>query len=268
VQQSDARIISNEPIAESWRELVLSWEAEAPRPGQFLTLRATSFSDPLLRRPFAFSSYRPAGASGGPSASIIYQVRGGATRLLSELSPGSEIDALGPLGVGFPPPEAGETAIVAGGGIGIGPLLFLRSSLASDAGAGPAGGAEAAPRLVLGFRTSSLVPRIDLPEGSVICTDDGSAGFRGTPVDWISRNAPAGAVCLYGCGPLPMLAALAELASARGWRAFLSAEQWMACGVGACMGCALPRSDGSGYLRACADGPVFEASAIDWRPRP
>jgi dihydroorotate dehydrogenase electron transfer subunit len=265
VQQFDARIISNEPIADSWRELVLSWEAEAPRPGQFLTLRATSFSDPLLRRPFAFASYRrafasygPAGASGGPAASIIYQVRGGATRLLSELSPGTKIDALGPLGVGFPPPEAGETTIVAGGGIGIGPLLFLREALA---------GAAAAPLLALGFRGASLVPRIALPDGAVVCTDDGSEGFCGTPVDWISRNAPSGAVRLYGCGPLPMLAALAELASARRWRAFLSAEQWMACGVGACMGCALPRADGSGYLRACADGPVFEASAIDWRPR-
>ena len=57
-----------------------------------------------------------------------------------------------------------------------------------------------------------------------------------------------------------MLAALADLAAARGWAASLSAEQWMACGVGACMGCALPRADGKGYLRACADGPVFEGA--------
>ena len=64
-----------------------------------------------------------------------------------------------------------------------------------------------------------------------------------------------------------MLAALAALADKRGWAASLSAEQWMACGVGACMGCALPRADGLGYLRACADGPVFEAAAIDWGSR-
>jgi dihydroorotate dehydrogenase electron transfer subunit len=61
-----------------------------------------------------------------------------------------------------------------------------------------------------------------------------------------------------------MLASLASLAKDKAWPASLSAEQWMACGVGACMGCTLPRADGRGYLRACADGPVFEAGAIDW----
>jgi dihydroorotate dehydrogenase electron transfer subunit len=171
---------------------------------------------------------------------------------------GSRIDLIGPLGVGFPDPALGEEPILAGGGIGIGPLLFLAETL---------GAAGLGPRLVLGVRSSSFLPSIDLPGGTIICTDDGSSGFRGTPVDWISRNAPGEHVHLYGCGPGPMLASLAALAGERGWQANLSAEQWMACGVGACMGCALPRADGEGYLRACADGPVFEASAIDWKPR-
>jgi dihydroorotate dehydrogenase electron transfer subunit len=273
VLQFEAEILGNRPIAESWRELVLRWDEKAgePEPGQFLTLRVSGFSDPLLRRPFAFAGYDRggssrggAGSNPGPSASVIYQIRGGATRLLAELAPGSRIDVIGPLGRGFPLPQMDEKTIIAGGGIGLGPLLFLAAFIAGEG--------RAAPLVALGFRGASLLPSIALPEGAVICTDDGSAGFRGTPVDWISRALPAGQgeaagsdARLYGCGPAPMLAALAELAAERLWRASLSAEQWMACGVGACMGCALRRADGSGYLRACADGPVFDSREIDWR---
>jgi len=282
VKQFDAEILENRPIAESWRELLLSWDEGAgePEPGQFLTLRASSFSDPLLRRPFAFSGYTgapsrnglPAKSASAPwraTASLVYQIRGGATRLLSELAPGSRVDAIGPLGRGFGFPDADETPVIAGGGIGLGPLLFLAAAIAERAMAERAAvEARIAPLVALGFRSASLLPSIALPEGAVVCTDDGSAGFRGTPVDWISHNAPSGKTRLYGCGPLPMLAALAELAAERGWPARLSAEQWMACGVGACMGCALARAEGAGYLRACADGPVFDSTAIDWRARP
>jgi dihydroorotate dehydrogenase electron transfer subunit len=271
-------------VAESWRELVLSWEAEAPQSGQFLTLRVSPYSDPLLRRPFAFSGFvrgasQVAGPSAGARASIIYQIRGNATSLLSELASGSRIDAIGPLGRGFPMPAEGERPILAGGGIGLGPLLFLDKAL-RDSGLSPV--------LVLGVRSASLLPSIALPEGAILCTDDGSSGFKGTPVDWIARsesaarnahashNAPLTEphiygcglrpeIHIYGCGPAPMLAALASLALERGWKASLSAEQWMACGVGACMGCALPRPKGEGYLRACADGPVFDAADIDWK---
>jgi dihydroorotate dehydrogenase electron transfer subunit len=280
VRQFEAAILENARIADSWRELVFTWDEGAgePEPGQFLTLRVSSFSDPLLRRPFAFSSYRRAipgnvaADAEGARASIVYQIRGGATRLLSELAPGARIDALGPLGKGFGLPADDERPIVAGGGVGLGPLLFLAERLSS-----PERKAAGLPRpiLAIGFRSVSLLPSIALPEGAVICTDDGSAGFHGTPVDWISRamaeghgEGPDGSVRLYGCGPLPMLAALADLAAERGWPARLSAEQWMACGVGACMGCALPRSDGLGFLRACADGPVFDSGDIDWRAGP
>jgi 2-polyprenylphenol hydroxylase and related flavodoxin oxidoreductases len=264
VKQFEARIADNRAIAQSWRELVLEWEPEAgkPEPGQFLTLRVSPYSDPLLRRPFAFSDYSPAGLSGGKATvSIVYQIRGGATKLLSELAPGSTVDAIGPLGRGFSLPDAGEEAILAGGGIGLGPLLYLAKTMTA---------LGAKNRLILGLRSAALLPSIKLPKGSVLCTDDGSSGFKGTPIDWLSHNFPeasratASPIHVYGCGPAPMLAALSRFAAGRGWKASLSAEQWMACGVGACMGCALPRPDGKGYLRACADGPVFESGEIDW----
>ncbi|HET7839777.1 MAG TPA: dihydroorotate dehydrogenase electron transfer subunit [Rectinemataceae bacterium] len=257
MKQFEAEIISNRSVAPGWKELVLSWEPGAgrPEPGQFLSLRVSPRSDPLLRRPFAFSDL----SEDGSRASAIYQVRGPATSILAELAPGSAIDAIGPLGRGFPRPMPGELPILAAGGIGLGPVLFLARSLA-------------APTLVLGFRDASALPDLELPEGRVTCTDDGSAGFHGNPAEWIARNVSADLVRLYGCGPAPMLAALAGLAAERSWATSLSAEQWMACGVGACMGCALRRSDGKGYLRACSDGPVFsarsgEASPVDWNPR-
>ena len=276
MKQFDAEILQNRAVADSWRELVLSWDeaASEPRPGQFLTLRVSPFSDPLLRRPFAFSGFRRAFSgfqraddAATARASVVYQIRGGATRLLSRLAPGSRVDTLAPLGSCFPTPLPGETPVLAGGGIGLGPLLFLADTL--SVGVLPA---ESGPPLfVFGVRSSALLPAIALPAGSALCTDDGSSGFHGTVVDYLARNAPTppkgGRLRLYGCGPGPMLAALATLAAERGWAASLSAEQWMACGVGACMGCALPRADGKGYLRACTDGPVFEAADIDWSGR-
>jgi dihydroorotate dehydrogenase electron transfer subunit len=244
VKQFEAPILENRAIAESWRELVLAWEpappeggaAEEPLPGQFLTIRVSPYSDPLLRRPFAFSGYAPPRPGATARASVIYQIRGGATRLLSELAMGSRIDCLGALGKPFSLPSAGEYPVLAGGGRGLGPLLILSASLTA---------AGRPHRLVLGVRSASLLPTIALPEGTVLCTDDGSSGFKGTPVDWIGREL-AGPTRIYGCGPSPMLAGLAALAAERGWRASLSAEQWMACGVGACMGCALPPADGKG----------------------
>ena len=264
MKQFDAEILENRAVADSWRELVLSWDEAAPEPlpGQFLTLRVSQFSDPLLRRPFAFSGFQRAGDATPAKASVVYQVRGGATRLLSQLAPGSRIDTLAPLGTNFPIPMPGEMAVLAGGGIGLGPLLFLADTLSA---------AGRPPLFVFGVRAAALLPAITLPSGRILCTDDGSSGFHGTVVDYLARNAPpppkGGRLHLYGCGPGPMLAALAALAADRGWAASLSAEQWMACGVGACMGCALPRADGKGYLRACTDGPVFEAADIDWSGR-
>jgi len=262
VKQIEAKIESNLPIAPSWRELVLSWERAAgrPEPGQFMTIRVSPRYDPLLRRPLAFGGAAPDGST----VSAIYQIRGSATLMLSELAPGSVVDVLGPLGRPFPRPAEDERPVLAAGGIGLGPVLYLARELGGKP-ARKSGKAAERPTLVLGFRDERALPDVELPEGTFLCTDDGSAGVRGLPTDLIARNVPASErVHLYGCGPSPMLASLASLAASRGWASSLSAEQWMACGVGACMGCALKRADGQGYYRACADGPVFDGGAIDW----
>lgn len=259
--QFDTRILSNRPLGPSWMELCLAWDSRAgrPEPGQFLTLRPGRGFDPLLRRPFAFASYLDSGPE-GPTTSILYQVRGQATRILADLGPGASLDVLGPLGHGFSLPKAGEVPILAAGGVGLGPVLYLARTLAGKTA--KAGGP--ASDFLAGFRTAAAIPDIDFPPGTILCTDDGSAGYHGTALAWIAHKAPADGPRIYACGPGPMLAALARLARERAWPAELSAEQWMACGVGACMGCALPRPAGAGYLRACADGPVFGRDDIDW----
>jgi dihydroorotate dehydrogenase electron transfer subunit len=97
----------------------------------------------------------------------------------------------------------------------------------------------------------------------VLCTDDGSAGFHGSAADWLWSFDPGAPPALYACGPGPMMAALERYAEARNAPYQAAAEQWMACGVGACAGCAIRLKDGS-YKRVCADGPVFDGRLIAW----
>lgn len=290
-----ARVLSNEDLGGPWRRLELAWEAEPPLPGSFFTLRVSPRHDPLLRRPLAFSAAAPG------SAEALYQVRGPATRMLADLAPGAALDVLGPLGKPFAPPPEGATPLLAAGGVGLGPMLFFAARLAEAAALGGAAGdattpsTPRGPRLVAGFRSAAAIPRGVLPEGPRaggfrLLTEDGSAGGRGTVLDGLEAElralgdlVPGGGASaggsaasgagggaqprprakVYACGPAAMLAAVAAWARERGLEAELSAEQWMACGVGACMGCALPRP-GGGFLRACADGPVFGRDEIDW----
>jgi len=154
----------------------------------------------------------------------------------------------------------GSRPLLAAGGVGLGPLLFLAAEIREEQ--------TAPPPLILGFRDADAIPELDFPRGTEICTDDGSAGFHGTPTDWISYCGPLAGprenrrIC--ACGPGPMLSSLARLVAERLWRGSFSAEAWMACGVGACYGCAIERADGRGFFRVCSDGPVFDSEEIKW----
>ena len=209
----------------------------------------------MFRRAFFVIVARPSDGSSA-RASRVYQIRGRATRLLSELAPGSRIDAIGSSRQGFPRACRGETALLAGGGIGLGPLLFIADALSG-------GNAAKAHRLVLGFRSSGLLaldrpaPRGLSSAPTTAARDSGHPrrlAFAQRPEGGGGRIRQSTAAARRPCSPLSPASQPSV-----GWPASLSAEQWMACGVGACMGCALPRADGLGYLRACADGPVFEA---------
>jgi dihydroorotate dehydrogenase electron transfer subunit len=279
MKRFDTSVSSIRPVAEGYHELRFAWpssvgslnQAELPAPGRFFTIKAGGRYDPALRRPFAFSGFEPGiadgrttgsatdGVSGGGEAAFVFQVRGRGTGFLAALRPGDGLDVLGPLGKGFGRPANGSKPILIAGGIGVGPMLYLAHALAKDAKAG----LFEAPILAMGFRNASYIPALPLPDGTVVCTDDGSAGYHGTVTLWLEGFDPGAPPCFYACGPAPMMAAVDRIAQARGVPYEAAIEQWMACGVGACAGCAVALKSG-GYIKACADGPVYDGRLIDW----
>jgi dihydroorotate dehydrogenase electron transfer subunit len=262
MKQFQARVRSNSAIARDYYEMSFSWPAyaEQPSPGQFISIKTLGTGDLVLRRPFAISSFDPIGAA----AAIIYQKRGKATRMLAAKSTQESIDVIGPLGNSFPVAERLSPVLVAGG-VGLGPMIFLGNRLASKG---------IAATVLLGFRDSSFVPTLVeekglLPFTPIVCTDDGSRGFHGTTLDWL--NGPAAErlgglteVELYACGPNPMMAQCTRFCTERHIPCWVSMEQVMGCGVGACVGCAVPVFGDSPFARVCTEGPVFEANQIKW----
>ncbi|MCE5255738.1 MAG: hypothetical protein LLF89_02700, partial [Spirochaetaceae bacterium] len=276
------------------RLLGFSWPEDLaePLPGQFFTFRPVALTQGdagLLRRPLAF-----AGVDNGVAYSL-YQVRGIGTKALaahqntlSMQRDADLIDVIGPLGNAFSMPKSGEVVYLSAGGIGCGPILYLYSYICKHF-------MEQNTTCILGFRTVSDVPDAGLLAKTVLsglpvrpagmksvlfATDDGSSGLKGTAIDVLTillqqkcksesghipvpEPAPAAGRHLYACGPSPMLRSVERLAQESGSGLQLSAEQWMACGVGACQGCVLPLK-GGGYTRVCSEGPVYPGGQIDW----
>ncbi len=279
MKRFDTTVTAIRPVAEGYHELRFTWPAsegkheaaDTPAPGRFFTIKAGSRYDPVLRRPFAFSAFEPPAPGSIPSsglddsttsggeAAFVFQVRGRGTGFLAALRPGDALDVLGPLGRGFGKPANGSRPILVAGGIGVGPMLYLAHALAAGAKAG----LFEAPVLAMGFRSASFVPDLPLPEGTVICTDDGSAGFHGTVALWLEGFDPGAPPYCYACGPVPMMAAVDRIAQARRAPFEAALEQWMACGVGACAGCAVRLKSGD-YIKACTDGPVYDGRLVDW----
>jgi dihydroorotate dehydrogenase electron transfer subunit len=232
-------------------------------------IRVREGTDPLLRRPFSFSRIYPEDGD----LEILYRVIGRGTRLMSQLEPGSTLSLIGPLGNGFELPidRTVPLAFIAGG-IGIAPLLELIAQVVSDRGAK---GAEKL-RLFYGARTASGLLPEDFLRGQGIrvhfATDDGSFGFKGLITQMFEECMAAGdfrPVELYSCGPLAMQYQVAGWALANDTLAQLSMESLMACGIGACLGCALPAAtpgdpESERFVHVCEDGPIFSAGSIKW----
>ena len=159
--------------------------------------------------------------------------------------------ALGPLGRGFTAPEAGRRAILVGGGAGIAPLAILQDTLGERG------------TVLLGFRDRGRAAGAALLRDARVATDDGSVGHHGPLTDLLAAELErdAGAV-VYACGPAPMLEAVRAMCVAGAIPAQLALEAGMACGFGACFGCAVARR-GGGYLRVCIEGPVVDAGQLE-----
>lgn len=246
-----AKIVSAANLAEGIYSLVLETAAsQYAIPGQFINIFSNDGSK-LLPRPISICEIDKAQGT----LRVVYRVVGKGTEEFSKLQAGDTVEVLGPLGNGFPL-EAGK-AIVVGGGIGVPPMLELAKELSGDVTA------------VLGYRTDDLFLADDFIDAAgevIFATDDGSVGVHGTVVDAMKEN-DLKADIIYACGPKPMLRGVAEYAASIGAKCYVSMEERMACGVGACLGCVCQSTEVDDHShvnnkRVCKDGPVFLSTEV------
>jgi dihydroorotate dehydrogenase electron transfer subunit len=220
------------------------------RAGQFCMVRGAEWGDaPLLPRPMSY-------LSGGATPSILIKVFGEGTIRMARAEPGEPFWLLGPLGVAWRPPSAARRTILAGGGVGIAPLLYLARDLAA---------AGRSPLVVYGGRTGDDLPMEEDLRGVaevVITTEDGSRGMRGRVTDALAARLDRD-VEVFTCGPDRMMAAVAAACAQNDVPCEASLETPMACGYGVCLGCPVPVVDG-GYVYACTQGPCIDARRVDW----
>lgn len=229
--------------------------------GQFIHVlaRTALAADPLLRR--AFSIY----AVNGEEADIVYRVQGRGTAQMSGWAPGQLVDLLGPLGQPFSLPDGVREVVLVGGGVGVPPLVLLAHQW---------GAQGIALQALIGARTAEdLIGLTDLQAAGVrvgMATDDGTAGHFGLVTDLLpARLHPGMAVC--ACGPWPMLRAVAAVVPPE-IPCQVSLEEAMPCGIGVCNGCVVAVTQGADayqrYRRICVEGPVLDASLVDWDHEP
>lgn len=226
--------------------------AEMAAPGQFLSVYPKD-SSRLLPRPISICEIdRERGR-----LRIVYRVAGAGTREFAGYRAGDLVKVMGPLGNGFPMEEAdGKRAFLVGGGIGIPPMLELAKRLKCER------------QMVLGYRDELFLDKEFEAFGPVaVATEDGSAGVKGNVLDAI-RAGGLKADMIYACGPAPMLRALKEYAVQNGLPCYVSLEERMACGIGACLACVCRTKEVDSHsqvrnARVCKDGPVFEAREIE-----
>ncbi len=262
-----ARVVSQTRLTSDIFELMLETAlAREVRPGQFVVLYCSDQAR-LLPRPISVCDSIP----GENRLRLVYRVVGEGTGELARLQTGSYVRVLGNLGNGFDLLTAsGKRVLIVGGGVGIPPLLFLTEVLRRQSG-------EKAPvhvTIALGYRNSEtfLVDRFRESGEVLIASDDGSVGMKGTVMDVIRREKTAFDV-VYACGPMPMLRALAAYSEEtrceeKNIKCYVSLEERMACGVGACLGCVCKtvKKDKHSHVnntRICTDGPIFLAAEVD-----
>ena len=270
--QFTSMILSNAEVSPGyWRmRMTAPQEFSEATPGQFVMVRVSGAIDPLLRRPFGIFDvgvHTPAqsGAVSQPCFEMLYRVVGKGTALLSTLHETDLLDVLGPLGSGFNLGSPDEEKLIVGGGVGLAPLYLLARELVK----------RSTVRLFAGGRTRDDILCItEFERLGVECyaaTEDGSLGECGLVTEALLRRLDAikGRAAIYACGPHGMLPAVAGIAADRSIHCQVSLEGYMACGVGACLGCVAPgqghSSESPDFRCVCTEGPVFESNELKWR---
>ena len=221
--------------------------AKRAHPGQFFHIKVDGNTNGVLRRPFSINDVQ------GECISVLYEVKGLGTKIMSTMGTKNTLDIMGPLGKGFAIDPKRERHLIVAGGMGLAPMAFLIKTIKK-----------------LGFKThlfygcrsfSNLLPH---PKANCYFTsDDGSCGCKGPVTDILAEKIDSFInASVYACGPWPMLKAVAQMCQTRNIPCQVSLEAFMACGVGACQGCVVKGIDG--YLTVCDQGPVFDSRRIDW----
>ncbi|KXH79923.1 dihydroorotate dehydrogenase electron transfer subunit [Sporosarcina sp. HYO08] len=246
---------SQQQIAQDIFEMKLTGNlvGEITSPGQFVHIRVADSFEPLLRRPISIAAIDQA----AKEMTIIYRAEGRGTKVLSEKRSGDTVDVLGPLGNGFPVDEAmpGETVVLVGGGIGVPPLYELSKQLTAK-------GVTCIH--VLGFQTETVVfyeeQFMQLGE-TYIATVDSTRGTAGFVTD-VLQTVDANFSMYFSCGPMLMLQAVQQMYPNK--KGYLSFEERMGCGIGACFACVCQTTENSSkdYVKVCSDGPVFPAGVV------
>ena len=240
-------------IYDMWIETDLAKDA---KPGQFISVYPKNQAT-LLPRPISICEVNKERTM----LRIVYRVAGQGTGEFSKYHTGESITILGTLGNGFPLEAAdGKRVFLMGGGIGIPPMLQLSKELSKR-------GKTEIISAILGYRNELFLYEDFKPYAQVFAaTEDGSWGSKGTVMDAIKENDLAGDI-IFACGPMPMLRAIKQFAEANQMEAFISLEERMACGVGACLGCVCTTKEVDHHshvknARICTDGPVYDAKEV------
>ena len=251
-----ATVLSQKEIAPGIFDMWIATDlAVCAKAGQFIGVYPKDRST-LLPRPISICQVNDK----KDALRIVYRIAGQGTAEFSSYCEGDSVEILGNLGNGFPTEAAeGKKVFLMGGGIGIPPMLELARELP----------ASTEKQIILGYRDSQLFLKEDLAEnGTVyIATEDGSIGTKGNVMNAIDENHLQADV-IFACGPMPMLRAIKKYAEEKGIKAYISLEEHMACGVGACLGCVVKTKEVDHHshvhnARICTDGPVFDAEEVE-----
>ena len=253
-EKQTAIVLSQAEIApaifDMWIETSLAAQA---KPGQFIAVFPKDKST-LLPRPISICEVR----EDKKALRIVYRVAGQGTAEFSGYQAGDSIAILGTLGNGFPLEKGeGRKVFLMGGGIGVPPILELAKQMNAD------------KMVVVGYRDSNTFLREDFEQIArvYIATEDGSVGTKGNVMNAIEENGIEADV-IFACGPMPMLRTIKAYAAQKGIKAYISLEEHMACGVGACLGCVVSTKEVDHHshvnnARICTDGPVFDAEDVN-----
>lgn len=246
-----ARVISQESLADQIYSIWIQTDhlAACAKPGQFVSVYSKDHAM-LLPRPISICEIRE------NTIRLVYRVVGQGTKEFSGYAAGDSIDLMGPLGNGFSW-DSSKRAFLIGGGIGIPPMLELAKQLPGE------------KHVILGYKDEQLFLKdefVPYANSVNVATEDGSVGTKGNVLDAIIANGLEADI-LYACGPMPMLRALQTYAKEHNMEAFISLEERMACGVGACLGCVCQSEDVDAHTnvknkRICKEGPVFNAQEV------